>query len=62
MTRPGARSQNLQRHMDRLFELETLAKAHDGVARAVLGGRRLDQANPGHAYPGGQAQGDRRGW
>ena len=43
LARPGARNDNLQRHMDRLKEVETLALGHDGVeaAVAVRGGREL---------------------
>ncbi|UCF66139.1 MAG: DUF3552 domain-containing protein [Acidobacteriota bacterium] len=43
LARPGARNQNLQRHMDRLHEVEKLACQRDGVDRAlaVRAGKQL---------------------
>ncbi|MCU0225073.1 MAG: Rnase Y domain-containing protein [Acidobacteria bacterium] len=43
VSRPGARNDNLQRHMDRLDEVEKLALAHEGIERAaaVRAGREL---------------------
>lgn len=35
LARPGARDENLQRHMDRLRDIELLALAEEGVERAV---------------------------
>lgn len=43
LSRPGARDGNLQRHMDRLSEVEQLALAREGIDRAVAvrAGREL---------------------
>jgi ribonuclease Y len=35
LARPGARDENLQRHMDRLRDVEQIALAHEGIERAV---------------------------
>ncbi len=35
LARPGARDDNLQRHMDRLADVEKIALEHEGVERAV---------------------------
>ncbi len=43
LSRPGARDENLQRHMDRLQDVESIALAHEGIERAVAvrAGREL---------------------
>ena len=43
VSRPGARNDNLQRHMDRLEEVERIALSRDGIERAaaVRAGREL---------------------
>ncbi len=43
LSRPGGRNENLQRHMDRLDDVEKLATARDGIERAVAvrAGREL---------------------
>lgn len=57
LARPGARDENLQRHMDRLTEVEQLALEREGIERAVAvrAGRELRVHVSGERFEDGAA-------